>query len=754
MSPASEESSAAGGPEERPERHTRALLIGLLLGLGALLVVWLTQEKAFVEREEFFPPAAPEELAAWTAQWETRATPWLEVPDPPGTGPVERRRYWLSRWSYDLEIRRRGDRVVIAVAGVAPHQYGGGWASFGEGRITGAAGPLGSSWGGAVATFSWSCLGVRYRHASDGVGRLVFDESGDGLVAIYMAWEAPALWAKAYGRRRAPEEAEPPFGSLRGQIPYTPALSKLSDEERYQVRVRVLDDEGAPVRGARVGLKGRRDTQVVSDAEGRVTLSFLGAEAPWAQVFGAGVDGHRNSEVAFLSGDAWPGLRAGAVAEHEVEIVLPRVDLQDHSEYVWAHASPTVDPDDVMACGTCHPWHHDQWIESRHARMADNGHVTWERNRMRTADPEAPDDCHGCHQPAHAAQEPGNAWRPRGMEASNHCDFCHKIAALTDAQASGMLGGYRLARPDPGAPTRPGSIQHVFGTASDATYAYMGATYNALFEDGHLCAGCHQGGGRHEAGGLAKVDTYAEWQAWLAALEDPAEGRSCQDCHMPAGGMRSSAGVALDQMAWDALHRRPEEIHGHRFLGTEPALAGDALDVKVVKTRDMDSGLWNIVVSVTNTGAGHKIPTGTWSKRVIVGVWASAAGAPLLQVDGDRTWLDPAAPVDVAYAPGDWRNPGGLVLGMRAASDPEGRQTAPPFWQVWRSEDVIDTRLAPGETRSARLLFEDTPKGIVPQVEVRILYRRARLARGLASLPWTLRTYDPAPEVLWKRVVR
>ena len=730
------------------------MLLGALIGLAAVGAVWFLQEPAFVEREEFFPLAPAEDIDAWTAEWAERATPWLDVPDPPGTGPVLRRRYWLSRWSYDLEVRRRGRRVVVAIAGVAPHAHGGGWAAFGEGRLEGGREEAAEGFGGATATFSWSCLGVRYRHASDGVGRLTFSADGTELTALYMAWEAPSLWAKAYGRLRRADEEAPPYGTLRGQIPYTPALARLQGDQRYEVGVRVVGAGGRPLPGARVRLKGHAETQVLSDREGRAVVRFSGAQAPWAQVIAAGADGHRNAEVASLSGDAWPGLRPGARAEAEVLVELAPLPAGDHPDYVWVQPSPSVDPNDVMACGTCHPWHHDQWIQSRHARMADNGHVTYERARMRAAAPEAPDDCHGCHQPAHAATQPERPWRPRGVLAGNHCDFCHKIRRVTDVSASGVLGGYELARPDPDTPSRPGSIQHVFGTAPDATFAYMGAAYNALFEDGHLCAGCHQGGGRADAGGLAKIDTYAEWQAWIASRPHPDQARSCQDCHMPPAAMVSDEGTPLDQMAWDGLHRAPEALHGHRFLGAEPPFAGDALDIQIDKRRDLQRGTWVVSVRVTNTGAGHKIPTGSWSKRVIVGIWAEAAGRPLRQLEGPRTWLQPDTPQDVAARPGDWRNPGGFVLGVRAAGDPEGRQNAPAFWQVWRAQDVIDTRLSPEESRSAVLSFESTADGVVPEVEVRVLYRRARLPTGLASVPWTVRPYDPAPEVLWKRVRR
>jgi hypothetical protein len=206
---------------------------------------------------------------------------------------------------------------------------------------------------------------------------------------------------------------------------------------------------------------------------------------------------------------------------------------------------------------------------------------------------------------------------------------------------------------------------------------------------------------------------------------------------------------AVDQMAWDALHRTPAEVHDHRFRGTQPPFAALALGIAVEKTHDATAGTWRVQVRVTNVGAGHKVPTGTWSKRVLVGVWAEIGGRPLRQVAGDRTGVGGHAPQEAALAPGDWRDPGGLFLGIRAREG--GGEAA--FWSPWRAADLLDTRLAPGAARTATCVFE--ARGATePTVEVRVLYRRAPLPAGAASVPWTLGPEDPPPEVLWARMRR
>lgn len=740
-------------PSPAPERGlVRWILVGLVLGVGSIVLVqWIRggglSSDAFEEVEEYFPHANQATIEAWTEEWHRKGDPWADVPDPPGDGPVVRARYWLARDRYDMEVRRRGRRFVVVIAGVAEHIYGGGWAAYGEGRITGDA----RDFRGAVATFSWSCLGLRYRHASDGLGRLAFSADGRACIAIYNAWEAPELWAKSYGARHEPGDEPPAYGTYRGQIPIAPILPKLQSEAIYRVRVRVTDLQGTRLPGAIVQLKGHSRTRVQADARGEAVVAFRGADALYAQSFCAALSGYRNGEAAYFTGDDEPGLRPGETAAVPVHVELVPLDLSDHEDYVWNHASGADDPNDVMACGTCHPWHYDQWYESRHARMADSGHVTWEREQMLLGDPSAPDDCRGCHQPAHALSVPDATWRPRGAMAGNHCDFCHKIQSVKDVRKSGVWGAYGVLRPNPKTSGRPGGIHVVFGSSGDATYAYMGAAYNPLFQTSHVCAGCHQGGGRWETGSPPKIDTFEEWKLWASGRTDE-EFRSCLDCHMPGAATFDKEGRAMDQMAWDGLHRTPQDVHSHRFLGSDVHFARNAIDVAVTKRKDESTGEWIAEVAVTNTGAGHKIPTGTWTKHVVVGVWAEQGGTPLKQTGGDRTRLDAAAGTDIALAPGDWRNPGGFVLGVRATNDAKTLPSYPRFWQAWPREQLVDLRLAPGETRRALCRFESGSGADEPVVEVRIVHRRGQLPQGPASVRWTVGPNDPQPEVLWRRI--
>jgi hypothetical protein len=720
----------------------RACARGGLVGLGLAAALALScGGPRFEEREEVRAPASEAEVAEWAAEWDRRARPHAAVPDPPGEGPLVTDRWWLSRASYGLEVRRRGARCTVEIHGVDEQVEGGGWTAFGEGSITGDP----SSFRGAEARISWSCLGIRFRSASDGVARLTFSEDGESVVAVYSAYEAwkdaaPYAFSKAYGTRAS--GPRPPKGTLRGQIPYLPALRRLADEALVTVRGRVATPDGARVAGAVVQLKGRDHTRVVADEEGRFRLEFRGRDAPWAQPVCAGATGHRNGETVLFTGDA----------TEDVLVEVTPLDLTDHRSYVWRHPAPDRDPDDAMACGTCHAWQYAEWLGSRHARSADHGHVTWERARMLSARADAPDDCAACHQPAWAATTGRGAYEPRGSIAGNHCDLCHKVLRTGVGGAPGVFGNVVLARPDPASTARPGAIHHVFGPAPDVAYAYMGASFHPFASTSWLCGGCHQGGG---VPGRPKVDTFAEWRLWAAARPD-ARFRECQDCHMKGGVTRTVEGERVSLFAWESLHRDPTTVHSHAFPGTSKDLASEALALDVAKAWEPETRRWRVDVAVTNRGAGHRVPTGTWTKHVAIGVWARQGERWLAAADDAprAALVRSGAPRGEALAAGDWRDPPGIVLGVRRRGDVSGAPA--DFWAPPPPEDLVDDRLAPEETRrfSVAFLEEGPDPAAPPTVEVRVVHRRGPIGRGPEDTPWEMRPYDPSPEVEWTRVVR
>jgi hypothetical protein len=735
VEPRSNDAEGVAAPGPRSAISSRAASLtaaaaGAALA-AALALGTMSCGSGFEEREEFREWAPAAEVAEWEAEWKRRAEPHAKTPDPRGEGELVVGRWWLSRASYEVEVRRRGHRVVVSTHGIDEQTLGGGWTAVGEGTITGDP----KSFSGAEARISWSCLGIRHRSASDGIAKLSFSADGERVVAIYSAYEtwldeAPYVFNKAYGERaRGPR---PPRGTLRGQIPYRDGLTRHAPDAKVTVSGRVRTTEGAPVPRAAVRLKGRPGTTTISGPDGAFALTFRGREAPWGQPICAGAIGHANGETVLFTGDATT----------DVTIELRPLDPKDHANYRWVHPSPDHDPDDAMSCGTCHSWQYTEWLGSRHARSADNGHVLWDRERMRRRAPDAPDDCAACHQPAEAAASGRLDYVPRGVLASNHCDFCHKVSRADLTGGHGPLGRLTLSRPDPAGFDVPGSIHRVFGPAPDVTYAWMGASYAPHLSTSWLCAGCHEGRG--------KLSTFTEWREWAGSR--PAESvKECQGCHMPAATTRTVEGAKIDLFAWESLHRGAEQVHSHAFLGASPTLAREALDVKVETTWDEAARAWRAAVRVTNVGAGHRIPTGTPCKHVLVGVWATQGDRALRMTASaeDDAASVPTAPGTRALEGGDWASARTLFLGVR------DRVSKAPVTDWWvAAPDFEDRRLAPGATRALTAWFAPAgeDRGAAPRVEVRVIHRRGDA--GPADTPWPLHVNDAPPQVEWLRIVR
>ena len=173
------------------------LLAGCLAVLGVLLATSMHAARPDMDRAEVRPYASQADREIWQAEWDARTRQWTRIPDPPGSGPVETAHYWLSYNVYGMELRRRGDRVVVGIHGIDRQVRGGGWAAFGEGTITARTGV--HPFSGCRMRITWACLSSRYRYASDGVGYLEFSGDGREVVARYMAYEDPTYWARAHG---------------------------------------------------------------------------------------------------------------------------------------------------------------------------------------------------------------------------------------------------------------------------------------------------------------------------------------------------------------------------------------------------------------------------------------------------------------------------------------------------------------------------------------------------------------------------
>jgi hypothetical protein len=302
--------------------------------------------------------------------------------------------------------------------------------------------------------------------------------------------------------------------------------------------------------------------------------------------------------------------------------------------------------------------------------------------------------------------------------AGIHCDFCHKLGgAYLERIRSGSVrngsGNEGVVSPPPGAainrPYRnmpgvfslrvlrpPEGEQIFFGPLPDVPDP---DTYLPLMRESAFCAPCHE----FSFWGTPIYSSYSEWLA--SPFADPEDGQTCQNCHMPAIG--ASYFVPPES---GGLIRSPDSLSSHLQRGVRDLeLMQSTLSLEVDVQHEGSE--IQVMVAVTNVGAGHHVPTDHPGRHLLLVVEAiDDQGAPLPLLDG------PEIP--------DW---GGSLAGRPGTGYAKLLQdVASGEWPVvsyWKQALILDdTRLPALASDVTRYTF-DTPDG-ESTVRVRVVFRR------------------------------
>jgi hypothetical protein len=322
--------------------------------------------------------------------------------------------------------------------------------------------------------------------------------------------------------------------------------------------------------------------------------------------------------------------------------------------------------------------------------------------------PELGGNCATCHVPGAALRENGSyqvdIQTISGIEQEGvFCEFCHKVgdvlldvSQLPNPALPGVLS-MSLHRPDEGQ-------QIFFGNFDDVTRR---VSYLPLIEESAFCSACHTG----TFWGTLIYNSYGEWLE--SPYSDPDSGQTCQDCHMPA--------VDYDYITFPeqgGLHRDPERIFSHLMPGAaDPELLQSTATVSIT-TRRQDDHLW-ATVRVTNTGAGHHIPTDNPLRNMILLVTATSEdGERLVLVEGPTipTWGGVGDPTQGNYAglPG--------VLYAKILADYFTGET--PSYTYWRQTRLVSDNRIPA-LASDETTYEFLVDDGAVTLDVRLLLRRA-----------------------------
>lgn len=486
-------------------------------------------------------------------------------------------------------------------------------------------------------------------------------------------------------------------------------LSPLGLALVCQLTGTVVDaNAGSAIAGARVKVRASEDV-VIADGAGRFSLPVSTSTA----VIAAASVGYYTGSSTVSAGDITIRLEPLPVDDAAYQTVAPRVCRECHPAQVeeW-NAS-------ALANAGVNPWVFDVYDGT--GTSGGMGGFVYTRDSVHAAgNPSA--ECGACHQPEIWLTQPYSAMQDTltGGTGALHgvsCDICHKIA-LVDTTRLHYPGVHpdavTMARPPPG-------TQVQFGVLGDTTFREPGEMRSSYQPQlvAEVCATCHQDkndpdqdGDFEEDNGVVSEPTYLEWKRSEYADPDSARFATCVDCHMPPTNRTRAC-----SMQNPPVDRPTTQVRSHRFEGTSQAFLEKALTSTASIEVSQDE--LRITVSLTNTGAGHHVPTGVSIRNMVLLVEATTADGASLAFTGDQVLAAEAGVGDPAngyFA--------GLAGKLYAKSSAGADGTAPVFFT-----DAVrvasDTRLPALVTDTTEYRFGRPMNAAEVTVRVRVIYRRA-----------------------------
>ena len=317
-----------------------------------------------------------------------------------------------------------------------------------------------------------------------------------------------------------------------------------------------------------------------------------------------------------------------------VTITLKAHYTTDNPDYQWYSSHNPEDPISCVHCMVAYP----QWRVNAHGKAGTNPRFFSLYNGTDITGtatvlpgykqdfPGTAGNCATCHAPAAAVRglrtfAAADMNDLPGVEAEGvFCEFCHKVGGVYLNPATGLpynnapgVLSMRLYRPSTG-----GAEQLFFGPFDDVTRR---VSYLALEKKSQFCAPCHQ----FSFWGTPIYESFREW------LESPypAQGVECQTCHMKPTGVDYF--VYLEK---GGLIRDPALIASH----LQPGASDETLlqnTVTMALGVQETAGALEVTVTITNTEAGHHVPTDHPGRHLILTVQArDELGQSLAQQSG------------------------------------------------------------------------------------------------------------------------
>jgi hypothetical protein len=460
------------------------------------------------------------------------------------------------------------------------------------------------------------------------------------------------------------------------------------------------------------------------------------------------------------------------------DATLQQVDGTDNPDYGWTGAG--IASNSQNSCRSCHQGslspsliEYDEWIKDGHSKAFTHPYfwtmymgvdTNWRQSQQIKWDilddgqraypildplqanygagyqldyPVSNGNCVFCHAPAAL---PGTrremdlralieTSRGSHLDATTEgvtCDVCHKVTDVLVAKNQlpyddrpGVLS-MSILRPTsvPQFVSGPMAYQLIPVTAP-VTNPIISTTRTCypVFSESKFCAPCHYGK-------FSNTLIYGSYQEWLdSPYSKPESYRSCQDCHMLEAAQIgnthrterdacSATNVNFSNFSHNMMKYGPDPENNSREI---PLLVQGAAQISLEPK--LEGGQIKLRVTVLNTKAGHKFPTDSPLRHLILLVEARDwRNSPLLQTEGPRVpvW---AAPDYGGYA-------GQIFANILKDKD---TNVAPSFsyWNPVENAWVgSDTRLLPWVPAQSDYAFA-APYDRSAKITVKLIYRKA-----------------------------
>ena len=463
---------------------------------------------------------------------------------------------------------------------------------------------------------------------------------------------------------------------------------------------------------------------------------------------------------------------------------LRPLEVGDNANYSWVGAN--FPAGSQQTCASCHSdaqgrGETREWMQDGHSRVFvdpyfrtiytgtdvfrnPGSETKWgilengQKMRLPTASPYGPGfrldyprdsgNCAFCHVPAAvtASNQQADLTVPINNSSGTHvsvetegvtCDVCHKVVDVLVGEDKrpfiekpGILSFF-FTRPEIGklfyigplAEHKPSSLMEP-GKSED-----MGVC-SPVFSESRFCAACHYG----KFFDTLIYNSYGEWldsnyskkeieTAVGAEKKENMEYRSCQDCHMQSVQPIDSGTLLKDRAACSETNHSFNNFN-HNMMGrdqnNEPTLVKEAAEIHAQATKE--EGVIKVTVQVRNIGAGHKFPTDSPLRHLILVVQATDRnGTFLAQVDG------PVIPLwgGVGDKTEDYAgHPGEIYANILKDKDTSEAPTV-AYWNptipAWEGSD---TRLIPGVIVQSDYSFA-IPSNGAATINAELIYRYA-----------------------------